>query len=40
MAEKDWDEAIRIYNVGLGDLANDSHLQHNKAYCVSMKEKK
>ena len=40
MDEKNWDEAIRIYNDDLGYLADDSHLQHNKEYCVSMKEKK
>ena len=40
IAGKDWNEAIRVYDVGLGYLANDRHLQHNKKYCESMKEAK
>jgi tetratricopeptide (TPR) repeat protein len=33
---KNWNEAIRIYDVGLEYLANDRHLQHNRKYCESM----
>jgi tetratricopeptide (TPR) repeat protein len=38
--QANWDEAIRIYNIGLKYLPGDGHLQHNRQYCQTMKEKK
>ena len=36
--DKNWDEAIRIYNIGLTDyLPGNSHLKGNKAFCEAKK---
>jgi len=37
---KQWDEAIRIYEIGLKDyFPGNSHLQHNREYCEKMRAK-
>lgn len=36
--KKAWDEAIRIYDVGLKHFPDSSHLKDNRAYCVSQKK--
>ena len=40
MNRKDWDEAVRIYDVGLSHLPGSSLLKHNREYCERMKQKR
>jgi hypothetical protein len=37
--DKDWDEAIRIYRIGL-KVVDDNHLKSNLERCEKMKPKK
>jgi hypothetical protein len=37
MKKNDWNEAVRIYDVGLKQFPNNTHLQQNRAYCEKKK---
>ncbi len=36
---KEWDEAIRIYDIGLEYARDDAHLKRNREYCEKMQQK-
>jgi hypothetical protein len=38
IAAKQWDEAIRIYDIGLDYARDDAHLERNREYCEKMKQ--